>query len=126
MFYSASTGGFYSSSIHRERPSDCVKVSGEEYAALMAAQAAGQAIVAGKGGKPVAADHAQVVPDLEGAARARRAKLLASSDWTQVGDSPLSKAKKAAWAEYRQQLRDLFGPDTDWATIEWPSAPGAS
>jgi len=36
-----------------------------------------------------------------------RNNRLASSDWTQVSDSPLSDAKKQEWATYRQSLRDL-------------------
>jgi hypothetical protein len=36
--------------------------------------------------------------------RAQRDRLLAASDWTQVADAPVDKA---AWAAYRQALRDL-------------------
>jgi hypothetical protein len=32
---------------------------------------------------------------------------LVSSDWTQMPDAPLSSEKKAEWAAYRQELRDL-------------------
>ena len=32
---------------------------------------------------------------------------LKRCDWTQATDSPLSDEKKAEWATYRQQLRDL-------------------
>ena len=39
--------------------------------------------------------------------RDRRDMFLRDSDWTQFNDSPLSKAKKTAWATYRQELRDL-------------------
>ena len=43
---------------------------------------------------------------------------LAMSDWTQLPDSPLSAAKKAEWAEYRQKLRDMT---TQYANIQSPS-----
>jgi hypothetical protein len=36
--------------------------------------------------------------------RAERNSLIAECDWTQVEDSPVDKA---AWATYRQELRDL-------------------
>jgi hypothetical protein len=36
--------------------------------------------------------------------RAERNEKLANSDWTQLADSP---ADKAAWATYRQALRDM-------------------
>lgn len=39
--------------------------------------------------------------------RLKRDALLTESDWTQVNDSPLSDTKKAEWATYRQELRDL-------------------
>ena len=29
------------------------------------------------------------------------------SDWTQLGDAPLSTEEKAKWVEYRQKLRDI-------------------
>jgi hypothetical protein len=32
---------------------------------------------------------------------------LAKSDWTQLPDNALSEDERAAWATYRQQLRDL-------------------
>lgn len=38
------------------------------------------------------------------AVRSKRNELLAQSDWTQVADAPVDKA---AWAEYRQALRDI-------------------
>lgn len=36
-----------------------------------------------------------------------RDSLLEESDWTQMPDSPLSEERKGAWAEYRQELRDI-------------------
>jgi len=46
--------------------------------------------------------------------RQERDKLLASSDWTQFNDSPLSAEIKAAWATYRQVLRDITGAVINW------------
>lgn len=45
---------------------------------------------------------------------------LARTDWTQVADST---ADKAAWATYRQALRDLPASNADPRKIELPSAP---
>ena len=36
-----------------------------------------------------------------------RNDMLSASDWTQTIDCPLTDAKKAEWATYRQELRDL-------------------
>lgn len=49
---------------------------------------------------------------------------LADSDWTQIPDSPLNEEQKAAWAEYRQALRDL--PDSyDGGDIVFPVQPNS-
>ena len=54
----------------------------------------------------------------------RRRELLAACDWTQGADSPLSAASKAAWAVYRQALRDIT-LQPDWPlTVVWPEPPG--
>ena len=52
--------------------------------------------------------------------RAHRAVLLAQSDWTQLPDVPL--ATKAAWAQYRQALRDIT-QQPDPLNIIWPTPP---
>ena len=52
--------------------------------------------------------------------RLRRDNLLAQSDWTQVGDAPVDAA---AWAVYRQQLRDIPQSFDDPADVEWPVPP---
>jgi hypothetical protein len=53
-------------------------------------------------------------------ARQARAVLLGASDWTQVADAPVDKA---AWAAYRQALRDISAQTGFPATIDWPVAP---
>lgn len=55
--------------------------------------------------------------------RMDRDSLLAQSDWTQVGDSPLSTADKEAWATYRQALRDITAQTGFPYQITWPTAP---
>lgn len=58
--------------------------------------------------------------ELEAAARSKRNALLASSDWTQVPDAPVDQA---AWATYRQALRDLPQNTTDPREVVWPTPP---
>jgi hypothetical protein len=45
---------------------------------------------------------------------------LVKSDWTQIADST---ADKAAWASYRQALRDLPASNADPRKIDLPVAP---
>jgi hypothetical protein len=53
-------------------------------------------------------------------ARDTRNVLLAASDWTQVADAPVDQA---AWATYRQALRDVTAQAGFPDAIEWPTAP---
>jgi hypothetical protein len=55
--------------------------------------------------------------------RSERNSLLSKGDWTQVDDSPLSNVQKAAWATYRQSLRDISAQAGFPWTIDWPVAP---
>tara|TARA_R110002167_G_scaffold65322_2_gene184621 strand:+ start:446 stop:823 length:378 start_codon:yes stop_codon:yes gene_type:complete len=49
-----------------------------------------------------------------------RNELLQSSDWTQVSDAPVDHA---AWATYRQELRDLPENTEDPRNPVWPTRP---
>jgi len=52
--------------------------------------------------------------------RASRSDQLKDSDWTQVEDAPVDKA---AWATYRQELRDISAQTGfPWAVV-WPTQP---
>ena len=62
--------------------------------------------------------------------RNHRNEILDHCDWTQAVDCPLSDAKKAEWATYRQELRDMPADNAgiDAATFEpddivFPTAP---
>ena len=52
--------------------------------------------------------------------RSMRNNELTATDWTQMPDSPLTTAKKAEWAVYRQALRDITTQENPreivWAT----------
>ena len=52
--------------------------------------------------------------------RAERDRLLAASDWTQVADAPVDAA---AWAVYRQALRDVPQDFASPDDVVWPVAP---
>jgi uncharacterized protein Usg len=64
--------------------------------------------------------------DLMNEVRFMRNRIIASTDWTQLSDSPLSTDMKNAWAGYRQELRDLDFIDPDMSNINqvnWPEPP---
>lgn len=52
--------------------------------------------------------------------RSQRNQRLASSDWTQLADSPVDKA---AWATYRQELRDITEQPGFPTEVVWPETP---
>jgi hypothetical protein len=52
--------------------------------------------------------------------RNERNALLSHSDWTQVPDAPVDAA---AWAYYRQELRDLPHQDGFPTEVLWPTPP---
>lgn len=55
------------------------------------------------------------------AVRQERNALLQSSDWTQIVDFDLG-ADRAAWAAYRQQLREVTSQTNPFALV-WPQPP---
>jgi hypothetical protein len=52
--------------------------------------------------------------------RAQRGEKLKDSDWTQVADAPVDQA---AWATYRQSLRDVTAQSGFPWTVDWPTIP---
>jgi hypothetical protein len=94
-------------------------------------------------GKPVDIEEAllirrtypNAVSDVEGSAanlaqlaaraRADRDARLTVCDWTQMPDAPLTTEAKAAWAAYRQLLRDVPEQAGFPLAVGWPVMPGA-
>ena len=55
--------------------------------------------------------------------RSQRNFLLLNSDWTQLSDAPLTADQKTAWANYRQELRDITDQVGFPTNILWPTEP---
>lgn len=55
--------------------------------------------------------------------RRQRDALLRACDWTQMPDVPLDAEARAAWATYRQALRDLPEQPGFPHAVEWPAPP---
>lgn len=57
------------------------------------------------------------------AVKRQRNRMLLDCDWTQLPDAP---ADRAAWAEYREALRQVkHQPGYPWA-VQWPARPDAA
>jgi len=67
-----------------------------------------------------AAYKAQIDADQAKSVREQRTAKLAECDWTQLADAPVDKA---AWATYRQALRDVTKQAGFPWDIEWPVQP---
>lgn len=67
----------------------------------------------------------KAMKDAERAAvmREQRTQKLKDSDWTQLADSPVDKA---AWATYRQQLRDTPAQTGFPWEVTWPATPNSN
>jgi len=62
--------------------------------------------------------------DIAHVIRQTRNYLLQQCDWTQLPDSPLTDAKRAEWAEYRQALRDILETNSaNLAETVFPTPP---
>ena len=57
--------------------------------------------------------------------RSDRDTRLYACDWTQSPDSPLTGVDQAAWATYRQALRNVPADQLDPQAIVWPVSPSA-
>jgi hypothetical protein len=65
-------------------------------------------------------DSQKVLARKSEACRRERDRLLVASDWTQVADAPVGQA---AWAEYRQALRDVPEQEGFPLNVLWPAKP---
>lgn len=76
------------------------------------------------GGAAVSKSEAEITAEEIAAAeiafRDERSRRLYASDWTQVSDAPVDHA---AWAVYRQELRDLPEHTPDPRYPVWPTPP---
>ena len=64
MFYSPTTGGFYTREIHGDNiPADAVEITVEEHQALIEGQSMGKVIVADENGRPILQDPPPPTPE---------------------------------------------------------------
>ena len=111
--------GFYDSSIHGQIPQDAIEISEATWLAWIA----DTACLRWNGAALVACEPPAPPPPTEQQQRARRNTRLAASDWTQIADAPLTAPEQAAWAAYRQALRDVPEQPGFPASVTWPVAP---
>ena len=105
MFYSKSTGGFYSREIHGDNiPADAVEITAEQHAALIEGQSQGNRIIADENGFPVLVDTPKPNPQIQ--INAEALVYLASTDWYVIRKQETGAEIPADILAKRQEARD--------------------
>lgn len=121
IFYSPTTKGFYDDSLnYPSLPGDIIEINPDEHMALIDAINNQQKEIVIEAGEIVLRDI--IITVTWDSIRIKRDALLSSSDYTQMSDWP---GDKAAWAVYRQTLRDIPQSYTAPEDVVWPTPPGA-
>lgn len=83
VFFSATTGGFYTAEIHGANiPADVVEITAEEHAALLEGQSQGKVIDFDEAGRPVLQDQPPLTGEqLQAQVNAEARAYLADTDW---------------------------------------------
>jgi len=125
-YYAASTGGFYIDGIHDQAaiPSDAVALIGgdAERLRLLDGISRNKRIVPDESGYPISQDYPPVSDEeMAQLIRQERTLKLRNSDWSQLADVP--ESIRAAWARYRQALRDVTEQPGFPHQVDWPVFP---
>lgn len=122
-YFSPTTLGFYSLEANAGFiPEDAVEIEDSVHAEMMAGQASGRQIVAGKDGLPALAEpappsEAELIAKCKDVAR----KLLAATDYTQAADVAATLQNVSAFTDYREAVRAIFRKPLP--APKWPEAP---
>lgn len=123
MFYSKSTGGFYSREIHGENiPSDAVEITRERHAALMQGQSEGKRIAADENWSPILIDPPPHVPTAEdhlSGIAARRYE--AETSGTTVENMPVNTERDSQALLTGAALQAMLDPNY---TVRWKTEGG--
>jgi hypothetical protein len=114
--------GFYTQGLNSGLPGNAIAISDEEWLECLSDQTRWRVNPVTKGLEPEEYSPLAAERQLNSVIRPHRDQLLAASDWTQLPDNGLSRAKRKKWAIYRRQLRD-FPEDCDPFKPVWPEQP---
>lgn len=121
IYYSLTTNGFYDSELgYSSYPDDIIEITSAQHNSFLdGINRLGKEVYLNESNQLALRTKVVVVTwdDIRG----KRNKLLLQSDYTQVADWP---GDKAAWATYRQALRDITTTFSDPASVVWPTPPG--
>lgn len=112
MFYSKSTGGFYTPEIHGDNiPADAVEITEAEHAALIEGQGKGKRIVADESGRPILQDPPPPTAEQIMARLKARVQLWLDEQARALGyddiRSAVTYAEESAVPQFQQEGRAL-------------------
>lgn len=120
IYYSPSAKGFYDTDMnYPSLPSDIIEITKEKHKELLEGANLHHKTIEVSGNELILVD--QIIVTTWEIIRNKRDRLLTSSDYTQMPDWP---GDKAAWATYRQLLRDIPQTYSSPEEVVWPTAPG--
>jgi hypothetical protein len=133
MYYSPSTGGFYSVEVHSDAiPNDAMEISDMAYQELMNGQCLGQMIVAGPNGRPSLQELVLSADQVRAANRRRQSALLAQAtsaisplqDAIDIGVATEAEhAMLLAWKRYRVAINRIDQQPGYPSKVVWPERP---
>ena len=127
MFYSKTTGGFYSREIHGDNmPADVVEITTEQYSALIEGQSNGKVITSDENGFPILIDPVITPEQIASVEREWRNGELDRADieLNKVQDG-MGTGTVAQWREYRCALRNWPEHESFPDSSFRPTAPDA-
>lgn len=117
-YYSLKADGFYNSDSGVAIPDDAIELTDKQYENfLIAMNTQNEMLVLENGELVLKPRKPNLTWDI---VRQKRNRLLSQSDYTQMPDW---SGDKRAWAEYRQDLRDITIKFANPNTIIWPKTP---
>lgn len=102
--------------LHAIRPGEAWSLSGEDYSGLVWLDETAMPTMSELEAAWPAVESSLIWADV----RRERDRLLTACDWTQVADAPVDAA---AWAAYRQALRDVPQDYASPDDVVWPTPP---
>lgn len=122
LYYSDSTKSFYDTDAitYPNLPTDLIQLTAEQKENLQYEINYNQRILVVVDGVITVQERPKPLETWD-TIRAKRDKLLAGSDWTQLKDQPDSVS--IPWGEYRQSLRDIPQMFDDPNEVIWPTPP---
>lgn len=118
IYFSIKNDGFYNTDAGVEIPEDAIEIDENQYNTFLnAMNNENKMLVLENNNLTLKPRPSELTWDM---IRSKRNRLLNQSDYTQMPDWP---GNKEAWANYRQELRDITKNSKTPESVVWPEQP---